>query len=71
MREDQVSRATATAPRLKVELPLLRPLSAEERARLKAHAQRVLANRERIGPIGIASDDLLHLARSHADADGR
>jgi hypothetical protein len=52
----------------KIELPPLEPPSPEEIARRQAHFKTTLALRERIGPIGIESDQLLHLAEAEDDA---
>lgn len=47
----------------RVAIPPARSATSEELARRRAAIARILELRERIGPIGIAADDLIHEAR--------
>ncbi len=54
-----------TIPR--VPIPRIDPPSPEEIERRRELFARVMALREKIGPIGIAADDLVHQSRREAD----
>lgn len=61
----------ACAPRLNrsnLHPILTAPVSEEEIARRRALFAKVMALRERIGPIGVRTDELVHMARAEADA---
>lgn len=51
-----------------IQIPHIERPSPEEIARRRALFAKVMERRERIGSIGISSDELLHLAREDADA---
>lgn len=53
----------------RVEIPPDEPPTPEEIARRTAVVKRMTAFRNRVGPIGIASDDLVHLARSDCEPE--
>lgn len=50
-----------------LELPLFYPPTPEEIERRRKVIAETRALREKIGPIGIASDDLLHLSREESE----
>jgi hypothetical protein len=52
-----------------VKLPPVRPVSEKELARRRKIVDRILARRERIGPIGISADELVREARREADIE--
>lgn len=49
---------------LQREIPDIEPITAEEIERRRLIVERILRRRERVGPIGINADDLLHAARN-------
>lgn len=61
----QRSNTIALSP---IHIPRIERPSPEEIERRRALFAKVMERRERIGPIGISSDELLHLAREDADA---
>jgi hypothetical protein len=65
MRHAESTIARPTVPR--VVLPPLRPPSPEEIERRRILFARAMALRAEIGPIGIRTDELVHLARVEAD----
>lgn len=67
MKEEQPT-TTDAFPRWVIEVPILIQPTPDDLARLRVHAERVRAMRDRIGSIDIASDELVHLARRGNDA---
>ena len=65
MDDDRPASASPTLPRIK--LPPFKPVTPEEIERRRARFARMIARRERIGPIGIRADDLVHQVRVEAD----
>ena len=61
MDDDRSASAEATLPRIK--LPDFRPVTPEEIERRRVLFDRMIARRERIGPIGIRVEDLIHELR--------
>lgn len=59
---------TAVATLSRPVLPPMAPVSPEEIARRRALFAKFMALREQIGPIGVRTDDLIHLTRTEADA---
>jgi hypothetical protein len=53
--------STATLPRIEI------PPSPEELERRRVLHERILKLRERIGPIGIRADELIHEARAESE----
>jgi hypothetical protein len=49
-----------------VEIPSIEPATPAEIERRRVIVERILRRRERIGPIGIRADELLHVAESEA-----
>lgn len=49
------------------EIPPVLPATSSELARRRKVIQRMLERRERVGPIGIRADDLLHASRSETE----
>jgi hypothetical protein len=64
-RVDRPAPTDTTLPRIK--LPPFKPITPEELARRRALFARVIERRERIGPIGVPADDLVHAIRVEAD----
>jgi len=48
----------------RIEVPLFQPATPEEIERRRIVVERILRRRDRVGPIGIRADDLLHMAES-------
>ncbi len=51
----------------RIELPPLIPASPEEIERRRVLFERTIALRDKIGPIGIRTDELIHQVREEAD----
>lgn len=51
---------------LRRDIPDIVPVTAEEIERRRRIVERILRRRERVGPIGIRADDLLHAARDES-----
>jgi hypothetical protein len=66
--DDRFERNASTQPRrYNITIPPPEPITPEELARRRANYERVVALREKIGPIGITADELIHQARCEAD----
>lgn len=52
---------------LRRDIPPVVPATAKELERRREVIQRILRHRERVGPIGIRADDLLHEARTETE----
>ena len=65
MDDDSPASASPTLPKIK--LPEFPPVTPEEIERRRALFARMIARREKIGPIGIRADDLVHQVRIEAD----
>ncbi|HEY7033204.1 MAG TPA: hypothetical protein VH482_17830 [Thermomicrobiales bacterium] len=65
MRDDPVHSATATVPKIK--MPPIPPPTTEEIERRREVVSRIIALREKIGPIGISTSDLIREGRDEAD----
>ena len=61
MDDDRSASAEATLPRIK--LPDFPPVTPAEIERRRALFKRTIEHREKIGPIGIAPEDLIHELR--------
>jgi len=66
--KDEQQHPATVVPRWVIEVPILVPPSADELARIRQHAAYVRAQRNRIGPIHISADDLVHASRRSDDA---
>jgi len=65
MRHDSAQTTTATAPR--IEMPPIPPATPEEIARRGEVVARIVALREKIGPIGISTSDLIREGRDEIE----
>jgi hypothetical protein len=65
MHDDHSASANPSLPRIK--LPDFPPVTPEEIERRRALVARIRERRERIGPIGIPADELIHQVRAEAD----
>ena len=61
MRDDSPASAEATLPKIK--LPEFAPVTPEEIERRRALFAQIVALREKIGPIGVPVEDLIHELR--------
>ncbi len=65
MRDDNSQSDDPSPPRIK--LPDFPPVTPGEIERRRVLAARIRARRERIGPIGVPADELIHQVRAEAD----
>ena len=66
---DYPASAEATLP--KIELPEFAPVTPEEIERRRALVARIIERRERVGPIGIPVEDLIHELRGGDERFGK
>ncbi|MGH2533374.1 MAG: hypothetical protein ACRDJW_13835 [Thermomicrobiales bacterium] len=66
--DDRPDPGPDTPPRrYRINIPPPERATPEELARRRANHERVVALREKIGPIGISTDELIHEARCEAN----
>ena len=68
MDDDSPASASPTLPKIK--LPEFPPVTPEEIERRRALFDRMIARREKIGPIGVPVEDLIHELRGGDDRFG-
>jgi hypothetical protein len=68
MRHEPTDATAATVP--KIEMPPIPPPTPEEIARRREVVERIVALRDKIGPIGISTAELIRQVREEGDGDG-